>query len=65
MSTALIGKRLKALRDKPGIDQDAVAEMLGLGSRQIVSNIETGERKIAILLSGWAFRPRIDQICTS
>ena len=46
MSTALIGKRLKALRDERGIDQDAVAEMLGLGSRQIVSNIETGERKI-------------------
>ncbi|MBA4165526.1 MAG: DNA-binding protein [Erythrobacter sp.] len=46
MSTALIGKRLKALRDERGIDQDAVAEMLGLKSRQIVSNIETGERKV-------------------
>jgi len=46
MSTALIGKRLKALRDQRGIDQDTVAEMLGLGSRQIVSNIETGERRV-------------------
>jgi transcriptional regulator with XRE-family HTH domain/Zn-dependent peptidase ImmA (M78 family) len=46
MSTALIGKRLKALRDERGIDQDAVAAMLGVGSRQIVSNIETGERKV-------------------
>lgn len=46
MSTALIGKRLKALRDERGIDQDAVAAMIGVNSRQIVSNIETGERKV-------------------
>jgi transcriptional regulator with XRE-family HTH domain len=46
MSTALIGKRLKALREARGIDQDTVAELLGLGSRQIVSNIETGERRV-------------------
>ncbi|HJP67494.1 MAG TPA: XRE family transcriptional regulator [Sphingomicrobium sp.] len=46
MTTALIGKRLKALRDERGIDQDAVAALLGVGSRQIVSNIETGERKV-------------------
>lgn len=46
MSTALIGKRLKALRDERGIDQDTIKELLGLGSRQIVSNIETGERRV-------------------
>jgi XRE family transcriptional regulator, fatty acid utilization regulator len=46
MSTALIGKRLKALRDERDIDQDAVAAILGVNSRQIVSNIETGERRV-------------------
>ena len=46
MSLTLIGKRLKALRDERGVDQDAVAAMLGVKSRQIVSNIETGERKV-------------------
>lgn len=46
MSASIIGKRLKALRDERGVDQDAVAETLGLNSRQIVSNIETGERRV-------------------
>lgn len=46
MSTAIIGKRLKALRDARQIDQETIREMLGLGSRQIVSQIETGERRI-------------------
>lgn len=46
MSTAIIGKRLKALRDARQIDQETIREMLGLGSRQIVSQIETGERKV-------------------
>lgn len=46
MSTALIGKRLKALRDERDIDQDVVAAILGVNSRQIVSNIETGERRV-------------------
>jgi XRE family transcriptional regulator, fatty acid utilization regulator len=46
MSTALIGKRLKALRDERDLDQDAVAAILGVNSRQIVSNIETGERRV-------------------
>lgn len=46
MSTALIGKRLKALRDERDLKQDAIAELLGFKDRQIVSNIETGERKV-------------------
>lgn len=46
MSTQIIGPRLKALRDARGIDQEAVRAMLGVGSRQIVSQIETGERSI-------------------
>lgn len=46
MSAAVIGRRLKALRDQRGIDQDAAADMLGINSRQIISNIETGERKV-------------------
>lgn len=46
MSTTLIGKRLKALREERNMDQDAIAELLGMKSRQIVSNIETGERNV-------------------
>lgn len=46
MTNPLIGRRLKALREERDIDQDAVASLLGLKSRQIVSNIETGERKV-------------------
>jgi len=46
MTTALIGKRLKALRDERGLDQEAIASILGVKSRQIVSNIEAGDRKV-------------------
>lgn len=46
MSTALIGKRLKALRDERGLKQDAIADLLGFKDRQTVSAIETGERNM-------------------
>lgn len=47
MSTNTIGPRLKALRDARGLDQEAVRAILGVGSRQIVSQIETGERRVS------------------
>lgn len=46
MSAALIGKRLKALRDARDLNQDKVAEILGVKDRQTVSAIENGERKV-------------------
>ena len=46
MSTALIGKRLKALRDERDLKQEAIAELLGFKDRQTVSAIENGERKV-------------------
>jgi len=47
MTTNLIGPRLKALREARGFDQEKVATILGVGSRQIVSQIETGERRVS------------------
>jgi Zn-dependent peptidase ImmA (M78 family)/DNA-binding XRE family transcriptional regulator len=47
MTTNLIGPRLKALRETHGLDQEKVAAILGVGSRQIVSQIETGERRVS------------------
>ena len=44
MSTALIGKRLKALRDQRDLKQDEIAEILGFKDRQTISAIENGER---------------------
>lgn len=46
MSTALIGKRLKALRDQRDLKQDDIAEILGFKDRQTISAIENGERKV-------------------
>lgn len=45
MTNPLIGLRLKALRDDRGVNQDAVAQLLGFRDRQTVSAIETGERR--------------------
>lgn len=47
MSPNIIGQRLKALRDARGLDQEAVRAILGVGSRQIISQIETGERRVS------------------
>ena len=46
MSTALIGKRLRALREERALRQEAVADILGVNDRQTVSAIENGERKV-------------------
>ena len=47
MSQTLFGERLRFLRDQNEMSQDKLANLLGLESRQIVSNIETGVRKIS------------------
>lgn len=39
---AAIGKRIKEVRTKTGITQEALAEMVGLGSAQQISDIERG-----------------------
>lgn len=46
MSTALIGKRLKALRDQRALNQVEIAEILGFKDRQTISAIENGERAV-------------------
>src|SRR5271165_6253039 len=46
MTYAYVGNRLKALRTERDLDQAHIADVLGLASHQIVSNIETGERKV-------------------
>ena len=48
MSTELIGKRLRALRESKSISQDAVAELLGIKDRQTISAIETGQRRMSV-----------------
>lgn len=47
MTTQLIGARLKALRDKRDLNQDAVAAIFGFKDRQTVSSIENGERRLS------------------
>ncbi len=47
MAQALFGERLKYLRDQNGMSQDELAGLLGLESRQIVSNIENSVRKMS------------------
>src|SRR5437763_675504 len=46
MANALIGHRLKALREKQSLSQDDVARLFGFKDRQTVSAIETGERRL-------------------
>lgn len=46
MSTRLIGKRIKALREERKLSQEALAEMFGFNDRQTVSAIETGARRV-------------------
>ncbi len=47
MSNALIGQRLKALREEKSLSQDDLARLFGFKDRQTVSAIETGERRLS------------------
>lgn len=47
MSSALIGQRLKALREEKSLSQDDLARLFGFKDRQTVSAIETGERRLS------------------
>ena len=46
VTAQLIGKRIKALREKRGFTQEKLAEMFGYKDRQTVSAIETGARQV-------------------
>ena len=46
LTAALIGKRIKALRQERDLSQDDVAGLLGFRDRQTVSAIETGARSV-------------------
>ena len=46
MSTRLIGKRFKALREERRLSQDDLAQLFGFKDRQTVSAIETGARRV-------------------
>ena len=45
---AMLGRRVRAARDEAGISQDRLSEELGLESRQVLSNIEAGKRKLGV-----------------
>jgi|LGOV01.1.fsa_nt_gb Zn-dependent peptidase ImmA (M78 family)/transcriptional regulator with XRE-family HTH domain len=47
MTQLMYGERLKYLREQRGMSQEDLAESLKFESRQIVSNIETGVRKLS------------------
>ena len=46
MSTQLIGKRIRALREERNLSQENLAEIFGFNDRQTVSAIETGARRV-------------------
>ncbi|MCY4385457.1 MAG: helix-turn-helix transcriptional regulator, partial [Nitrospinae bacterium] len=46
MTTRLIGKRIRALREERNLSQENLAEIFGFKDRQTVSAIETGARRI-------------------
>ena len=46
MTTRLIGRRIRALREERGLSQERPAEMFGFKDRQTVSAIETGARRV-------------------
>ena len=46
MSTQLIGRRIKTLREERKLTQENLAEMFGFNDRQTVSAIETGARRV-------------------
>ncbi|MBI4648135.1 MAG: helix-turn-helix transcriptional regulator [Bacteroidia bacterium] len=45
----IIGKNLSSLREKMGMNQNELAEMLGV-KREIISYYETGSREVPIIL---------------
>src|SRR6516164_5453747 len=45
---AMLGRRVRAARDEAGISQDRLSEELGFESRQVLSNIEAGKRKLGV-----------------
>jgi Zn-dependent peptidase ImmA (M78 family)/DNA-binding XRE family transcriptional regulator len=45
--SALIGTRIKALREERNLSQDDLARIFGFKDRQTVSAIETGERRVS------------------
>jgi len=47
MDSSLLRTRLRALRDKRGISQEALAAQMKLVNRQALTDIESGDRKIA------------------
>lgn len=47
MHSPMIGIRIKALREKRGLSQFELSERLGFRSRQTLSAIETGDRKVS------------------
>ena len=47
MASALIGQRLRALREEKSLSQDDLARVFGFKDRQTVSAIETGERRVS------------------
>ena len=46
MTTGLIGRRIKALREERGLSQESVANLFRFKDRQTVSAIETGARRV-------------------
>ena len=47
MTTGLIGRRIRALREERGLSQERLAEIFGFKDRQTVSAIETGARRVS------------------
>lgn len=48
MSSRIIGKRLKVLRESRSISQETVAELIQIKDRQTISAIETGHRRMSV-----------------
>lgn len=46
MTTAAIGIRIRALREKQGLSQEDLAQRFGFKDRQTLSAIETGDRRV-------------------
>ena len=48
MANNYIGQRLRLLRERNGLQQNQMAEILGLSDRQSVSQIERGNRRVSV-----------------
>ena len=63
MSSELIGRRLRVLRESSSVSQETVAKMLGINDRQTISAIETGHRRMSVdelLLAADVFNVSVD-----